>query len=79
MKDIIFGGKTLPKDNKDQEFDSVWVYGDLIVNKATGKYYIHPRNNIFRTENEIAKTMVVHEVDPNTIGLYIGMTDKKDE
>lgn len=76
MKDIIFRGKTLPKENKDHEFDSVWVYGDLIVDKATGKYYIHPQNNSFKTENEIAKTMVVHEVEPNTIGQYIGMTDK---
>lgn len=76
MKDIIFRGKTLPKENKNHEFDSVWVYGDLIVNKATGKYYIHPQNNSFKTENEIAKTMVVHEVIPNTIGQYIGMTDK---
>lgn len=76
MKETLFRGKTLPKENKNHEFDSVWVYGDLIIDKATGKYYIHPQNNSFKTENEIAKTMVVHEVDKKTIGQYTGLTDK---
>lgn len=79
MKEILFRGKTLPKENQDFEFNNVWVYGDLIIDKTTGKYYIHPQNNTFKTENEIAKTMVVHEVVPNTIGQYIGITDKNGE
>nr|DAI30400.1 MAG TPA: YopX protein [Caudoviricetes sp.] len=75
MKETLFRGKTLPKENQDFEFNNVWVYGDLIIDKTTGKYYIHPQNNTFKTENEIAKTMVVHEVVPNTIGQYVGFND----
>lgn len=76
MKEILFRGKTLPKENQDFEFNNVWVYGDLIIDKTTGKYYIHPQNNTFKTENEIAKTMVVHEVGPNTIEQFTGLCDK---
>lgn len=70
---ICFRAKTTKK-NGNEAFNNVWVEGDLIKNK--NKYYIHPRANVFKVENELAKLMVCHEVIPETIGQYTGLTDK---
>ena len=73
MREILFRGKTYLKQN-NQSFNNVWVEGDLIVSK--NKFYIHPHANVFKVENELAKLMVCHEVIPETIGQYTGLTDK---
>lgn len=70
---ILFRAKTTKKKN-NEAFNNVWVEGDLIKNKD--KYYIHPHANVFKVENELAKLMVCHEVIPETIGQYTGLTDK---
>lgn len=51
-----------------------WAYGDLIKNKD--KYFIHPQANVFKVENSLAKIMVCHEVIPETVGRFTGLTDK---
>lgn len=73
MREILFRGKTTEK-NVNEAFNNVWVEGDLIKNK--NKYYIHPHATVFKVENELAKLMVCHEVIPETIGQYTGLTDK---
>lgn len=73
MKQLLYRAKTTKKKN-NQAFNNVWVEGDLIKNKD--KYYIHPHANVFKVENELAKLMVCHEVIPETVGQFIGLTDK---
>lgn len=51
-----------------------WAYGDSIKNKD--KYFIHPQANVFKVENGLAKIMVCHEVIPETVGQFAGLTDK---
>ena len=74
MREILFRGKTTKKDNEIKEFNEIWVYGDLI--ESNGKYYIHPKANCFRVESELAKLMCCHEVIPETVGQFTGLTDK---
>ncbi len=73
MREIKFRGKTTKKE-KLHAFNEVWVYGDLIQTKE--KIYIHPKSNTFKTENELSKLIVTHEVDKNTVGQYTGLKDK---
>lgn len=69
-----FRGKTTKKEDENHEFNNVFVYGDLLTNK--GVYYIHPQNNVFRVHNELANILIAHEVIPETVGQYTGLTDK---
>ena len=73
MREILFRGFTTPK-NKGHEFDSVWVEGDLIT--FSGRCLIHPKNNIVRVESDLGKLIIMHEVIPETVGQYTGLTDK---
>ena len=73
MREILFRGLTTPK-NKGHEFDSVWVEGDLIT--FSGRCFIHPKNNIVRVESDLGKLIIMHEVIPETVGQYTGLTDK---
>ena len=74
MREILFRGKTTKKENENYGFNNAFVYGDLLTNK--GVYYIHPQNNVFRVHNELANILVAHEVIPETVGQFTGLTDK---
>ena len=52
----------------------MWVYGDLI--HSGGKYYIHPKGNLVSVNGELGRIIVMHEVIPDTICQYTGLTDK---
>ena len=66
MRKMLFRGKR--KDN------GKWVKGDLI--KSKDKCYIHPQANVFQVNNALSKFIVLHEVIPETVGQYTGLTDK---
>lgn len=51
-----------------------WVKGDLI--KSKDKCYIHPQANVFQVNNALSKLIVLHEVIPETVGQYTGLTDR---
>lgn len=70
----LFRAKTTKKENENHGFNNVWVYGDLLTNK--GAHYIHPQNNVFRLDGELAKILITHEVLSETIGRFFGLTDK---
>lgn len=70
-----FRAKTTKKENGEHAFNNVWVEGDLVVSRD--KYYIHPRANAFQVDNELAKLVVMHEVIPETVGQFVGITDNK--
>ena len=74
MREILFRGKTTKKEEEIHTFHNVWVEGDLIKNRE--KWHIHPKSNCFRSEKELAKCMIAHEVIPETVGQYTGLTDK---
>lgn len=74
MREILFKAKTTKKDNPKHEFSEKWVEGNLIL--CGEKAYIHPTSNKIRTTGEIARIIVLHEVIPNTICQYTGLTDK---
>lgn len=74
MREILFKAKTTKKDNPKHEFSEKWVEGNLIL--CGEKAYIHPISNKIRTTGEIARIIVLHEVIPNTICQYTGLTDK---
>ena len=69
-----FRAKTTKKENREHAFNNIWVEGDLVVSRD--KYYIHPRANAFQVNNELSKLIVLHEVIPETVGQYTGLTDK---
>lgn len=69
-----FRAKTTKKENREHAFNNVWVEGDLVASRD--KYYIHPRANAFQVTNELSKLIVLHEVIPETVGQYTGLTDK---
>ena len=73
-REILFKAKTTKKDNPKHEFNEKWVEGNLIL--CRGKAYIHPISNKIRTTGEIGRIIVLHEVIPNTICQYTGLTDK---
>ena len=74
MREILFRGKTTKKEQEIHAFHNVWVEGDLIKNRE--KWHIHPKSNCFRFEKELAKCMIAHEVIPETVGQFTGLTDK---
>lgn len=74
MREILFKAKTTKKQNRRHAFDNVWVVGDLI--RSGGKYYIHPVVNKVNVVGELGKIIVMHEVLPDTICQYTGLTDK---
>ena len=72
MRDILFKAKTTPKGTG--EFNEVWGQGDLVT--SNGKYYIHPKANTVSVINELGRLLVMHEVQPDTICQFTGLTDK---
>lgn len=59
------------------EFHGKWVYGDLI--QRQGKAYMSPRANRVIVEGHIGKLIIMHEVDPDTVGQYTGQKDRDSE
>ena len=74
MREILFRGKTTKKDG-NKAFNNIWVEGDLVHAGISG-IYIHPQANTFVVDNELAKLVVMHEVIPETVGQFTGLTDK---
>lgn len=70
----LWRGKTTSKSN-GEAFNNVWVEGDLI--RSENRYYIHPVANAVKVRNELGRLIVMHEVDPLTLGRCIGSTDVK--
>ena len=74
MLKILFKAKTTVKENKNHSFNNVWVEGNLII--SGGKYYIHPIANKVNVEGELGKIIIMHEIIPETLCQYTGLTDK---
>ena len=74
MREILFRAKTTKKNNPNHAFDEKRVEGDLI--RSGGKYYIHPTGNKVFVEGELGKIIIMHEIDPDTICQFTGLTDK---
>lgn len=72
-RQILFKAKTTKKQNRRHAFDNVWVVGDLI--RSGEKYYIHGVVNKANVVGELEKIIIVHEVFPDTICRYTGLTD----
>lgn len=66
MRTIKFRGKCIA----DGEFNGKWVYGDLL--QKNEKAYITPHSNSVSMNGQIGKLMIMHEVDPETVGQYTG-------
>lgn len=73
-REIIFKAKTTKKNNPNHEFNEKWVEGNLIL--CGDKAYIHPVSNKIDITGEIGRIIVMHEVDPDTLCQYTGLTDK---
>lgn len=71
-REILFKAKTTKKQKHD--FNDVWVEGDLV--RSGGKYYIHPIANKVKIDGELGKVIIMHEVEPNTLCQFTGLTDK---
>lgn len=69
----LWRGKTTPKCN-DEEFNSIWVDGDLIHSEEL--CYIHPFANAVKVQSELGRLIVMHKVDPSTLGKCTGLRDK---
>lgn len=52
----------------DGELKGKFVYGDLL--QKNGKTYITPHANAVNVNGHIGKLIVMHEVDPETVGQY---------
>lgn len=73
-REIIFKAKTTKKNDLKHEFNEKWVEGNLIL--CGGKAYIHPVSNKIDVIGEIGRIIVMHEVEPETLCQYTGLTDK---
>ena len=69
----IWRGKTKPKSN-GKAFRNGWVEGNLI--QSGDKYYIHPISNLVNVQGKLGRLVVMHEVDPETLGECTGLRDK---
>lgn len=50
-----------------------WSYGDLL--QRQGQCYISPHVNRVQVNGHLGKLIIMHEVDPKTVGQYIGRAD----
>lgn len=69
-REIKYRGKCIAAG----ELKDKWVYGDLIKNKD--KYYIHPHSQLIEVSKHYGRLVVLHEVDPETVGQYTGLKDR---
>lgn len=76
-REILFRAKTTKKNNLKHEFNEKWVEGNLIL--CGDKAYIHPASNKIDVTGEIGRIIVMHEIDPDTLCQYTGLTDKNGE
>lgn len=60
-----FRAKTTAKVNPIHAFDNIWVYGDII--HSGNNTYIHPINNRVNMNGELGRTIIMHEIQPDTI------------
>ncbi len=72
----LWRGRTTPKRN-GEAFDRTWIEGDLIHSEEL--CYIHPFANAVKIQGELGRLIVMHEVDPSTLGRYTGFTDKNNK
>mgnify|MGYP000776887584 FL=1 len=72
-REILFRGKTTIKES-NHAFNGTWVEGDLI--HSGGKLYMHPIANMVEINGEIGKLIIMHEVIPETVRQYTGLTDR---
>lgn len=68
----LWRGKTTPKSN-GEAFNNIWVEGDLI--HSVDLCYIHPITNHVKVQVELGRFIVMHEVDPSTLGECTGLRD----
>ena len=66
MREYKFRAK--PKQTGGIKSELAWAYGDLV--QKDGKSYIAPSHNAVKVENNLARLMVLIEVDPETVGQY---------
>ena len=72
----LWRGKTTPKCN-NEGFNSIWVEGDLIHSEEL--CYIHPFANAVKVQGELGRLIVMHKVDPSTLGKCVGFPDQNDK
>lgn len=72
QKEQLFRGK-VPAEPKNA-FSDTWVYGDLI--HSGDKYFIHSQGNRVNVDGGIGRHIIMHEIIPETLGEYTGLTDE---
>ena len=56
------------------ELKGKFVFGDLM--QKNGKMYITPHLNAVEVKGHIGSLIIMHEVDPETVGQYTGLKDR---
>ncbi|MDO3681955.1 YopX family protein [Paenibacillus ehimensis] len=56
------------------ELKGKFVFGDLM--QKNGKMYITPHLNAVEVKGHIGSLIIMHEVDPKTVGQYTGLKDR---
>ncbi|MCI1777679.1 MULTISPECIES: hypothetical protein [Paenibacillus] len=69
MREYKFRGKCIDPGEMNGKF----IYGDLIRSKD--KFFIKPFSNAVNVEGHLGLMVVMHEVDPETVGQYTGQGD----
>lgn len=75
MREILFRAKCITETC----LKGKWLEGYILHDGVTGKHYIHMDNCLNESDNvgeEGLLRFVAHEVDPETVCQYTGLTDK---